>query len=228
MRDYRNAKEKQGAMNRDFKGVWIPKKLYLNKNFSWIEKLIILEVYSFSTNDLDCFVSNEHLADFTQASLSSIEKAISRLVKHNVIERTRRKIEGKNQRFLRVVNSNICENEPVNSATNQPYILRPTNINIQKQTNKTKREKTPLNITVVIEAFNDGGSNELEAQKFFDYYESNGWKQGKGKPIINWKAAARNWIRRAQEFNKNNNANGFDRTKINTDRLSEYINKGNS
>ena len=47
-------------MNRDFKGVWIPKGLYLNKDFSWIEKLIILEVNSFSANDLECFVSNDH------------------------------------------------------------------------------------------------------------------------------------------------------------------------
>ena len=34
-----------------------------------------------------------------------------------------------------------------------------------------------------------------EPEEFFDYYESNGWVQGKGKPIKNWKSAANNWSR---------------------------------
>ncbi len=215
-------------MNREFKGVWIPKKLYLEKGLTWTDKLIILEIHSFSNNGLECFVSNEHLAEFTQASLSSVEKSISKLVKQGIVVRTKKKIEGSYQRFLRVANSNFCEDTAVNSAIGQPYILRPTNINIQKQINKPKRERTPVNNMVVIEAFVEAGSTEKEANKFYDYYESNGWKQGKGKPIINWKAAARNWIRRSEEFKNNNNANGFDRTKISGEGLRKYFNEGNS
>jgi len=215
-------------MNREFKGVWIPKKLYLNKYLTWIDKLIILEVHSFSNNGLECFVSNEHLADFSQASLSSVEKSISKLVKQGIIVRTKKKVEGSYQRFLRLANSNFCEDAAVNSAREYPYILRPTNINIQNQTKKTNSERTPINITVVVEAFIEAGSTDKEANKFYDYYESNGWKQGKGKPIINWKAAARNWIRRSEEYKINNNANGFDRTKISGERLRNYFNEGNS
>ena len=215
-------------MNREFKGIWIPKKLYLEKGLTWTDKLIILEVHSFSNNGLECFVSNEHLAEFTQASLSSVEKSISKLVKQGIIVRTKKKIEGSFQRFLRVADSNFCEDVAVNSATEYPYILRTTNINIQKQSNKTNRERTPVNNKVVIDAFIEAGSTEKEANKFYDYYESNGWKQGKGKPIINWKAAARNWIRRSEEYKINNNANGFDRTKISGERLRNYFNEGNS
>ena len=215
-------------MNREFKGVWIPKKLYLNKYLTWTDKLIVLEVNSFSNNGLECFVSNEHLAEFTQASLSSVEKSISKLVKQGIIIRTKKKIEGSYQRFLRLANSNFCEDVAVNSAIDQPYILRPTNINIQKQTKKTNRERTPVNNMVVIHAFIEAGSTEKEANKFYDYYESNGWKQGKGKPIVNWKAAARNWIRRSEDFKTKNNANGFDRTKINGEGLRNYFNEGNS
>lgn len=37
---------------------------------------------------------------------------------------------------------------------------------------------------------------EFEADKFVDHYISNGWVQGKGKkPIVDWKAAMRNWVR---------------------------------
>jgi hypothetical protein len=38
---------------------------------------------------------------------------------------------------------------------------------------------------------------------FFDYYEANGWTQGRNKPIKDWKAAARGWIRRSQQFKRN-------------------------
>ena len=39
-----------------------------------------------------------------------------------------------------------------------------------------------------------------DAERFFDYYNANGWTQGKGKLIKNWQAAARNWERRQSEF----------------------------
>lgn len=38
-----------------------------------------------------------------------------------------------------------------------------------------------------------------EAEKFIDYYESNGWKVGKNK-MKNWNAAARNWIKNINNF----------------------------
>lgn len=40
--------------------------------------------------------------------------------------------------------------------------------------------------------------NQIDPQKFFDYYESNGWKVGRN-PMKDWKAAIRSWER-----------NGFD------------------
>jgi len=37
--------------------------------------------------------------------------------------------------------------------------------------------------------------NSIDPEQFFDHYESNGWVQGKGKPIRNWQAAIRTWER---------------------------------
>lgn len=214
-------------MARQFKGVWIPKDLYLEKGLTWCEKLIILEVDSFTANGLTCFVSNEHLAEFTQCSLSTVEKAIARLVKVGHLHRERRKVDGKTSRFLRVNTRKFCEKAPVKTAENKPYNLRPTNTNILNQPNKPKKERTPVNLEVCIEAFEATGSNSLEAQKFYDYYSANGWTQGKGKPIVNWRAAARNWIRRAAEFSKNQ-SNGYDATKIDAQRLAAYIASGDT
>lgn len=37
-------------------------------------------------------------------------------------------------------------------------------------------------------------STSHEAQKFFNYFQSNGWKVGGRTPMKDWQAAARNWI----------------------------------
>ncbi len=42
-------------------------------------------------------------------------------------------------------------------------------------------------------------SNQTEADKFFHFYESNGWKVGKN-PMKNWKAAASGWLSRQGNF----------------------------
>ena len=34
-----------------------------------------------------------------------------------------------------------------------------------------------------------------EGSQMHDHYTSNGWKQGKGKPIVDWRASCRIWIR---------------------------------
>jgi len=41
-----------------------------------------------------------------------------------------------------------------------------------------------------------------EAAKFFDHFESNGWKVGGKAPMKSWKASARTWTRNINEFTK--------------------------
>ena len=44
------------------------------------------------------------------------------------------------------------------------------------------------------------GLSDLEAEKFHAHYESNGWTQGRGKPIKSWRAALTGWKLRAAEY----------------------------
>ena len=48
--------------NRDFKGVWIPKEIWLNTDLSIIEKVLLVEIDSLDNSDRGCFASNEYLA----------------------------------------------------------------------------------------------------------------------------------------------------------------------
>mgnify|MGYP000514729982 CR=1 FL=1 len=49
----------------------------------------------------------------------------------------------------------------------------------------------------------------VEAQKFFNYYQSNGWLVGGKTPMQSWKACASNWMLNSVKFNngKTNNEN---------------------
>lgn len=66
---------------------------------------------------------------------------------------------------------------------------------------KKKRKRfTPPTIEEVKTYVNEKGYS-VDPERFYDYYTANGWVQGKGKPIADWKAAVRTWVR--NDFNKN-------------------------
>ena len=45
-------------------------------------------------------------------------------------------------------------------------------------------------------------SSEVEAQKFFNHFQSNGWKVGGKAPMQDWQAAAGNWILNIPQFSQ--------------------------
>ena len=57
-----------------------------------------------------------------------------------------------------------------------------------------------------------------EAQKFFNHFESNGWKVGGKSPMKDWKAAARNWIL---------NISRFGQKQIIPENTSDYLSTNN-
>lgn len=48
--------------------------------------------------------------------------------------------------------------------------------------------------------FGQKGWPQLEAEKFFNYYQSNGWLVGGKTPMKSWKAASKNWMLNADKF----------------------------
>lgn len=64
--------------DRDFKGIWIPKEIWLTDELSTNEKIILMEIDSLD-GESGCFASNEYLAEFCKCSESLVDKAIKRL-----------------------------------------------------------------------------------------------------------------------------------------------------
>lgn len=48
--------------------------------------------------------------------------------------------------------------------------------------------------------FDEKGYPSVEAEKFFNYFQSNGWLVGGRSKMKDWKAAARNWMLNAEKF----------------------------
>jgi len=66
------------------------------------------------------------------------------------------------------------------------------------------REAIPDTLEKVQAYFLEINGPVTEAEKFFNYFESNGWQVGGKAPMKDWRAAARNWILNANKFNQSN------------------------
>lgn len=84
-------------MERDFKGVWIPKEIWLDTRLNALDKIILVEINSLDGED-GCFASNEYLAEFCQCSEAKVSKAISLLTELGYVKVV--KFDGR-KRFLK-------------------------------------------------------------------------------------------------------------------------------
>ncbi|MBK9285031.1 MAG: hypothetical protein IPM51_12055 [Sphingobacteriaceae bacterium] len=109
-------------------------------------------------------------------------------------------------------------------------------ININSLNNKSKEIKREDNFqkpteNETIKFFKNQNSTEMEAGRFFAFYESNGWKVGKNK-MKDWKASARGWIMRNltdKKTGKFQNGTSQDHLRINSgvlDIADEHNRKG--
>ena len=90
--------------SRNFKGIWIPREIWLCKNLSIGEKVLIAEISSLEDEEKGFFASNEYLSSFFGLSTKRVREVIAVLVKKGFIKTNC--IDPQNppkQRILRVV-----------------------------------------------------------------------------------------------------------------------------
>lgn len=97
-------------------------------------------------------------------------------------------------------NANACKSMQMDAngckaMQNMPREKREERRDIEKDTTNvvSKKKFTKPGIDDCISYFVERGSTKEEAQRFYDYYESNGWKVGKNS-MKDYKAAIRNWL----------------------------------
>lgn len=72
---------------------------------------------------------------------------------------------------------------------------------VYKSASKRTKAMVVPTLEEVTAFFQAEGAPELEAQRFFNHFESNGWKVGGRCKMQDWRAAARNWVLNAEKFN---------------------------
>jgi hypothetical protein len=76
----------------------------------------------------------------------------------------------------------------------QPNNINKNDKNDNNDNNKKICRFTPPSVEEIM-IYCTERNNSVDCQKFYDFYTANGWVQGKGKPIKDWKACVRTWER---------------------------------
>lgn len=71
---------------RQFKGIWIPKEIWLTSELSLQEKVILVEIESLEDEERGCFASNNYFAKFFNLTPSRVSQIINLLVEKNYLE----------------------------------------------------------------------------------------------------------------------------------------------
>ena len=102
---------------RDFKGVWIPKQVFLDERLNAIEKIILIEIDSLDAEDSEgCYASNEYLANFCKCSTTKVSTSISKLIKLGYL------YVSKNDGRKRYLKSRLSNSESQNFKKSEPAL----------------------------------------------------------------------------------------------------------
>lgn len=71
------------------KGIWIPIEIWKDKKLTWNEKILFLEIDSYTSKDKDCFFSNEYISELLGISQTNANKVLSSLIKKGYVIKTK-------------------------------------------------------------------------------------------------------------------------------------------
>ena len=195
---------------RDFKGVWIPREIWLDERLNMIEKGILTEIDSLD-NENGCSASNEYLADFCQCSETKVSTAIKKLIELGFVYQQSfngrvRILKSRLTKFERQTYKN-CKAElqkmQVNNINNN---INNNNIGVKRFTPPTLEE---------VSSYCEERQNGVDAQRFIDFYASKGWKVG-NQGMKDWKACVRTWEQREKKVLPKN----YDQRRYTKDELN--------
>ena len=189
-------------MERQFKGVWIPAEIWLDKRLTLVDRALLAEIDSFSGNGKSFHKGNDTIQEEYGISRNTIGRSLKKLEALGFVEIT---FNGRVRNVVTRAGSipKMGRQSPQNGEAASPNDTSTNTRERTKNNTPKKRGTRPKDLEEVVEAFKEVGAEESEAMAFFDYYEANGWTQGRNKPIKDWKAAARGWIRRTPQFKNN-------------------------
>lgn len=138
--------------NRDFKGVWIPKEIWLNTELSITDKVLLAEIDSLD-NENHCTASNEYFSEFFKVSVPTISRSIKKLKDLGFIETEMVNSNTGSYRIIKVI-----------QGSNQNDETGLINLNTNYNSNNNKNTLSKDNVLAQQE-FNFGVSDEKSKKK---------------------------------------------------------------
>ena len=167
-----------------------------NENLTPNAKLLYAEITALINMNGECFASNKYFADLYGKSKTTISKWVSELVKEGFIEVKLTYKEGTkeiNKRYISILKGGIVKK------LNTPILKKLKDNNTIVNNNTTYSNKKPS--IEEIKQYCLQRNNGIDAEQFFDFYESKNWYVGKNK-MKNWQAAIRTWEKRKTKTSK--------------------------
>lgn len=190
---------------------WMINELNLKGN----ELIIYAVIYGFSQIENQTFHSTlQYLADWTNSSKQSVINCLKSLIDKGLIKKIEREYNGMKYNEYYSTKFNTSQQSlmggqqsliPIQESlpNNNIYINSNIKDNKENYTNnsivKEKRFVKPTLEDVI--AYCEEKRNGVDPEKWYNYYESNGWKVGKNS-MKKWKACVNTWAR--QNFGNNN------------------------
>ena len=163
-----------------------------NQNLTPNAKLLYAEITALINMNGVCFASNNYFAKLYGKTKTTVSKWVSELAKEGFVEVSFTYKEGSKEidnRYIKIIGG-------IDKEGSTPLVKNLKDNTTIVNTNTTYSNKKPS-----VEEIKDyciERNNGIDAEQFFDFYESKGWLVGKTK-MKNWKASIRTWEKRKQQ-----------------------------
>ena len=147
-------------MERDFKGIWIPKEIWLNDDLTLQEKVFLVEIDSLD-NEEGCFATNKYFSEFFKISTTRVSLVINSLIDKGYLSSTIIYKEGTKQILKRVLKicyrgylTNVKEGyltnvkDPIQQKLKDNNTINNTNNNNTINNNKKKKKETEYDLII--------------------------------------------------------------------------------
>lgn len=152
-------------MERQVKGIWIPIEIWENKDLTWNEKILFLEIDSFTSKDKDCYFSNEYIANLLGVTENSANRILSSLISKGYVIKT--SFDGR-RRFVKTAfsydNADYSQKNKqdtqdcVSSMNNEEYIPNTSNNKEEKEDTNVSKKKA-IDYDSIFNAWNEMANN---------------------------------------------------------------------
>ena len=173
-----------------------------DKNLTANAKLLYAEITALLNINGECFATNKYFSNLYGKSTVTISKWVSELVANGYISTNyiykgnTKEIE---RRYIRKLKGGIKENFKGGIKENFK-----DSISLSKDKHINNKGASFKKPTVNdIKEYCLWRNNGIDAETFFDFYESKNWMVGKNK-MKDWKACMRTWEKRQNKTNNNN------------------------